>query len=95
VKGCLLFVAIFLLGIGVMIGGFVYDFMYTGVPFQDAGPVMHRKDEVQSERARLLQVGGLAMSFCAIFGAAGLQFYRRLQLPDEDDDSPPSASGRK
>jgi hypothetical protein len=81
----LLFVATFLLGIFVMIGGFVYDFMYTGVPFQDSGPVAHRVDEVQSERARLLQVGGLALSFCSIFGAAGWQFYRRLQNPPEDD----------
>ncbi|HET6333628.1 MAG TPA: hypothetical protein VFG30_10465 [Polyangiales bacterium] len=88
-KGCLLFVAIFVLGIFVMIGGFVYDFMYSGVPFQDS-VVAHRPDEVQSERARLLQVGGLGLSFCAIFGAAGWQFYRRLKMPDEDE-SPPSA----
>lgn len=83
-KGCALFAAIFLLGICVMIGGFVYDFVYSGVPFQDSGPVVHRKDEVQSERARILQVGGLALSFCAIFGAAGWQFYRRLKDPVDE-----------
>jgi hypothetical protein len=87
VKGCAVFAAIFVLGIGLIVGGFVYDTMQTGgIAFQDAVPGMPRPqggdDDRQGLVARVLEVAGVAVSFAAIFGAAGWQFYHRERDPD-------------
>jgi len=86
VKGCAFFVAVFFLGIGLVVGGFVYEAVQTGVPFQDAGPgpSLQRNDERQGLVARILEVAGVAVSFGAIFGAAGWQFYHRERDLDRE-----------
>lgn len=83
-KGCAFFAAVFLLGIGLVVGGFVYESVQTGFPFQDSGPTLRRSDERQGIVARVLEVAGVAVSFGAIFGAAGWQFYHRERDPDSE-----------
>ena len=93
-KGCAVFAAVFLLGIGLVISGFVYDVMETGgAAFQDSVPTMPKPkphvpqpsdDERQGLVARVLEVAGVAVSFAAIFGAAGWQFYHRERDPDSE-----------
>jgi hypothetical protein len=79
VKGCASFAAVFFLGVGLVIGGFVYDSMQSGLPFQE-----ERASERQGLVARVLEVAGVAVSFGAIFGAAGWRFYRRERDPDSE-----------
>jgi hypothetical protein len=89
----LIFAACFLTGILVMVSGFVHDAVYGhNNPLEDPQPGIHqpREDEPPNDTARFLEVGGLALCFGAIFGAAGWQFYRRLHEP-EDDAQPPAA----
>ena len=86
-KGCAFFAAVFLLGIGLVVGGFVYDVMESGgAAFQDSVPTMpapkRSDDERQGLVARVLEVAGVAVIFGAIFGAAGWQFYHRERDPD-------------
>jgi hypothetical protein len=100
VKGCLLFVALFVTGLLVMISGIVYDALYGGNnPLADpvAGVRQRREDEPPENTARFLEVGGLALSFSAIFGAAGYQLYRRLHDPEEpySEQPPPPAAGKR
>lgn len=102
-KGCLLFAALFVTGILVMISGIAYDAVYGGNnPLADpvVGVRQRREDEPPDNTARFLEVGGIALAFGAIFGAAGYQFYRRLKLPNEPDESddhppPPRAAPRR
>ena len=88
-KGCLFFSAVFVLGIGIMLSGLVQDLMGAGVAFQDA-PAGRRRSHTTYDRstARVLEVSGLALTFGAIFGAAGWQFARRKR-DDEDESSGP------
>jgi hypothetical protein len=84
VKGCAIFAALFLLGIGVMVSGVVHDALYAGAFFQDQVPGMQRHDDRPNNVARVLEVAGLALSFGAIFGMAGWRFYLRQRGPDAD-----------
>jgi hypothetical protein len=79
-----LFAAVFFLGIGLVVGGFVYDAVESGLPFQDSAAAMQRSDDRQGLVARVLEVAGVAVSFGAIFGAAGWRFYRRERDPDRE-----------
>jgi hypothetical protein len=84
VKGCAIFAALFLLGIGVMVSGFVHDALYGGAFVQDQVPGMQHHDGRPNNVARVLEVAGLALSFGAVFGMAGWRFYRRERAPDTD-----------
>jgi hypothetical protein len=66
-KGCALFAASFLLGIGLIVSGIIYDV------------TMAQNIELAAFPARVLEVSGLTVSFGTIFVAAGLAFYRRLR----------------
>jgi len=66
-KGCAIFAGIFLLGVGLVVGGFVYDLV-----------VAQNLDE-QGQPARILEVAGIVFVFGAIFGLAGWAFYRRVR----------------
>jgi hypothetical protein len=89
VKGCAFFAVVFFLGIGLVIGGFIYDVVESGASFQDAAPARHAvqhhdDDERQILGARILEVAGIAVMFSAIFGAAGWRFYHRERDPDSE-----------
>jgi hypothetical protein len=83
VKGCALFAALFLTGIGLVVGGFIYDTVLNGASYQDASPSVHKSDEPQSDAPRILEVSGIAVAFLTIFGAAGWAFYKRPRETDE------------
>ena len=85
-KGCAFFAALFLLGIGLVVGGVVYDVIYGGIELQDPTPSVRPKNyERERDLARKLEVGGVAVTFAAIFGAAGWGFYRRQKDPESAD----------
>jgi len=71
VKGCLLFGVVFLLGVGLIISGVIYDVFVA------------QNLESRDHAARVLEVSGIAVLFSAVFGAAGYAFYRRLRDPDD------------
>jgi hypothetical protein len=66
-KGCAIFAAIFVLGVGLTVGGIVYDM------------VVAQNLETQALPARILELAGLVLVFGAIFGLAGWAFSRRLR----------------
>jgi hypothetical protein len=82
VKGCALFAALFLTGIGLVVGGIVYDSILNGAPFQEPAPFTHKSTAPESDAPRILEVSGIAVAFLAIFGAAGWGFYRRQRDPE-------------
>jgi hypothetical protein len=90
VKGCALFAAIFLLGFGMVISGVIYDLMLPGGPFRQALPGDALKEDNNELRTipRVLEVGGVAVIFGAIYGAAGWQFMHRKR----EDDTPSKPS---
>lgn len=81
-KGCALFAAVFLTGIGLLIGGFICDSVLNGPVFEDASP-SHKSEEQQSDLPRIIEVSGVAVMFLAVFGSAGWTFYKR---PRETED---------
>jgi hypothetical protein len=85
VKGCALFVALFLLGLGLVAGGVIYDVRYGGMDLQDPTPSPKQNFERERDLARKLEVAGVAVTFVAIFGAAGWGFYRRQRDPESAD----------
>ncbi|MET0389979.1 MAG: hypothetical protein ABW321_28660 [Polyangiales bacterium] len=76
-KGCLLFAVSFLLGVGLFVGGMLYE---TAV-FQNI--------EARSRPARIVEVAGIVLSFSTIFAAFGYHLYRRLKYPGDDYKPPP------
>lgn len=88
VKGCAFFAALFLLGFGLVIGGFVYEVMYAGLQFQDPTPasVPHGDYAKEAHVARVIKVSGVAVAFGAIFGAAAWGFFRRVREGDGEDE---------
>lgn len=93
-KSCAFFVVLFLSGLGLFVGGFVYDVMSGGLSVQDAPA--HPDPEAQSHRnrARYLEVGGIAVVFGTVFAAAGWMFYTRERAEGEVDSSKPTPKTR-
>lgn len=85
VKGCALFTALFLCGLGLLAGGIVVDVMHGGIEMQDAELGSKQRIDPERDLARKLEVSGLAVAFAAIFGAAGWRFYLRLQTTESDE----------
>jgi hypothetical protein len=88
VKGCALFAALFVLGLGTVAGGMVYDVIYGGIELQDPRPGPQPDYARERDVARKLEVGGVALTFVAIFGAAGWGFYRRQRDPEREPSDP-------
>lgn len=82
-KGCLFFVALFLLGVVLIVSGLVQDLMTDGFGIQAATPEANPRG-----LSRVLEVSGLVLIFGAIYGAAAWRFAKR----DRSADQPP---GRK
>lgn len=81
-----MFAALFLLGVGLVIGGFVYEVMYAGLQYQDPTPALKRGYDHNAGIARILQVSGVVVAFGTIFGAAGWAFSRRGRGDGEDEE---------
>ena len=81
-KGCAFFAALFLLGVGLLASGIVVDVIHGGIQVQDAEPGGRQQVTPERDLARKLEVGGIAVAFAAIFGAAGWRFYVRLKQGD-------------
>ena len=78
-KGCLSFALLFVLGIGIMLGGLIPDMM--------SGPAeLGHGAAADRNTSRILEVSGLALAFGAIYGAAAWQFLRRKRRTSEDSD---------
>lgn len=74
-KGCLFFVALFLLGVGLMAGGLVQDLFQDGFGMEIAPGTP--ASENPRNLARILEVTGLALVFAAIYGAALWRFLKQ------------------
>lgn len=74
------FVLLFVLGIGLMLGGLIPDMMSGPAEISGAGGAADRST------SRILEVSGLALVFGAIYGAAAWQFMRRKRRTSEDSD---------
>ena len=82
-KGCAIIAALFLTGVALVIGGFVYEVMYAGLQYQDPTPQLPA-DYARHERiARMLEVSGVAVAFSAVFGGAAWGFYKRMTSKEE------------
>jgi hypothetical protein len=81
-KGCLSFALLFVLGIGIMLGGLIPDMM--------SGPAELGTGDGGADRStsRILEVSGLALAFGAIYGAAAWQFARRKRPTSDDANQP-------
>lgn len=75
------FVFLFIVGVGIMLGGLIPDIMNS---LAEHG---RSEEEVDAGRStpRILEVTGLAIMFGAIYGAAAWQFARRRR--DDSYDS--------
>lgn len=62
-----MFVALFVIGVGLIMAGIVHDVVVAG------------NLENRAHSARVLEVSGIAVAFGSIFGAAGWAFSRRLR----------------
>ena len=71
----------------MVVGGIVYDVIYGGIELQDPRPGPPPNYERERDIARKLEVGGVAVVFVGIFGAAGWGFYRRQKDPDRESES--------
>lgn len=84
-KSCVLFVVLFLSGVGLFVGGFVYDVMSGGLSIQDSPSQPDPQALEHRNRARYLEVGGIAIVFGTVFAAAGWAFYKRERGESELD----------
>jgi len=85
-KGCAIIAALFLSGVALFVGGFVYEVAYAGHLYQDSAPQpQHSQEEYDrhSKLARRLEVSGIAIAFGAIFGGAAWGFYKRQTSGEE------------
>lgn len=82
-KGCLFFIFLFIVGVGIMLGGLIPDIMNSLAEF---GRSEEEIDEGRST-ARILEVTGLGIMFAAIYGAAAWQFANRKR--DDAEDAAP------
>ena len=72
-KGCAFFAALFLVGVGLVLAGFVYDAMSGELPVSKLALERHM------QTVRVVQISGVAVAFAAIFGAAGWSFLTRAR----------------
>ena len=80
VKGCLIFVALFFVGVVLIVTGLVQDLMTDGFGIQAATPEKNPRG-----LSRVLEVAGLVLIFGSIYGAAAWKFVKR----DRSADQPP------
>jgi hypothetical protein len=73
VKGCLIFIAVFVFGVALMAAGLVQDLMVDGFGVQ----LSKAPSDNPRSLARIFEVCGLVVAFGAIYGAAAWRFFKQ------------------
>lgn len=68
-RGCLIVAGPIIVGIGLLVMGFVYDIAFAGIPFQDPTPALREQYASDAAIARGLELGGLVVLICGILAA--------------------------
>lgn len=73
-------------GLALVVGGFFYDVLLAGIPYQDPTPAMQKRYDFHSGVASCIEMAGAVMMICGcvIWIAGGLSKDIREPKPDRE-----------
>ena len=70
---------VIILGVTIILVGFVYDVLFAGIPFQDPTPALAARYELHSQIASMIRWSGVSISMIGGMAAIFLRLKRKGQ----------------